>query len=187
MLVVGVVVVVASCATSARTWEERYAGMARPESWTVTHGDREVRVMVTGRVDGPLVLFVHGTLGSWGNFSSFLADPALANKARVVAMDRPGWGESGYMNLQTDLGDQAAAVAVVLRRFPENRPAIVVGHSLGGTIVARAVFGLSGVGGRSGGGFGVGGSGDREVHVVSDGGAVEDDQVGGAGAVGCGE
>ena len=130
----------AGCASNGPTMREIFAGRPEPQFHRVDFEARSLQYAITGNPSGPLVLFVHGTPGYWGNFVQFLADSELADQARVVAMDRPGWGGSGYLELETSLAVQASAVAAVLREFPDNRPAIVVGHSLGGTIAVRAAM-----------------------------------------------
>ena len=55
--------------------------------------------------------------------------------AEVVAIDRPGFGQSGPEGAVVSIGEQAAAVVA---HFPnDGRPVVLLGHSLGGPIVAR--------------------------------------------------
>jgi len=54
-----------------------------------------------------------------------------------VSIDRPGWGKSGSGQLLTSLAAQAAAVEAVIEAQKPNRGVFTIGHSLGGTIVAR--------------------------------------------------
>jgi len=90
-----------------------------------------------GHAAGPLVLFVHGSPGAWRDWSFVLADERLAGRARLVAVDRLGWGASAGGGLAPGLGEQAAALRAVLAAHPDNLPAVVVGHSLGGPVAAR--------------------------------------------------
>lgn len=100
-----------------------------------------IRYAENGTETGPLILMVHGTPGGWQNFDEFLSDEQLTKRALVISMDRLGWGGSqSGQDVVTELAKQAKAVATVLRAHPERRPAILVGHSLGGTIVAQAVL-----------------------------------------------
>ena len=87
--------------------------------------------------DKPLVIFIHGTPGSSSAFDAYLAEPALQRRAHMVAVDRPGFGQSGS-ELVTSLEGQARAIAPLLEpatldRAPDT-PVILVGHSLGGSI-----------------------------------------------------
>ncbi|GAB5562339.1 MAG: hypothetical protein SynsKO_39860 [Synoicihabitans sp.] len=110
------------------------------ERGEVEFGDGRVPFIASGEEQGALVLMVHGTPGGRENFTGFLNETRLTDRARIVAMVRPGWGGSQTLADTTRLQVQAAKVAAVLRAFPDRRPAIVVGHSLGGTIVAQSVM-----------------------------------------------
>lgn len=80
------------------------------------------------------LILVHGTPGSASGWSSYLTDPPPG--ADVVALDRPGFGDSGPDDAVSSLEAQAAAVYAL---FPtDGRRVVLVGHSLGGPIVALA-------------------------------------------------
>lgn len=129
-----------SCwATTQPSWAEGELSEAKVRE--IRWGKGVIRFAENGTMTGPLVVMVHGTPGGWDNFDGFLNDEQLTNRARVVSMDRPGWGGSKIgSSVVTNLGEQATAIAAVLRAHPDRRPAILVGHSLGGTIVAKAVL-----------------------------------------------
>ena len=97
-----------------------------------------LHVVVAGRSDpgSPRVLFVHGSPGTWEAWHEFLDDPALRERAMLLAPDRPGYGGSRRGHTEASMVGQAAALAAVLEAFP-GPPAVVVGHSLGGPIAAR--------------------------------------------------
>jgi len=99
-------------------------------------GGRALRTFETGRADGPLVLFVHGSPGAWNDFAYVMADPRLAARARLVSVDRLGWGGSAAGGLEARLREQAAALAELLRATAPG-PAVVVGHSYGGPVAAQ--------------------------------------------------
>ncbi|HEX4955466.1 MAG TPA: alpha/beta fold hydrolase [Thermoanaerobaculia bacterium] len=106
------------------------------ESHVVQLADRTIHFVVSGLDAGPRVLFVHGSPGSWRAFDSYLEDSLLAERARLIAMDRPGFGGSGRGRVEVSLSRQAAAAAAVLE-VVGGGPAIVVGHSYGGPVAAR--------------------------------------------------
>lgn len=85
----------------------------------------------------PLLLFVHGSPGSLSAFIDFLADTSLTNQALVITTDRPGFGHSNFGMAETSLKKQAATLKPILEKFKGNRPIILVGHSLGGPVIAR--------------------------------------------------
>jgi len=97
---------------------------------------RSVRYVDTGEAGKPLVVFIHGTPGSWRNFERFLAEPRLKRQARLVAVDRPGFGASAEGGVLASISGQARALEPLLDLDPERR-VILVAHSWGGPIAAR--------------------------------------------------
>lgn len=88
----------------------------------------------TGKADGRLVVFVHGTPGNARGWSDYLMQ--VPEGFHYIAIDRPGFGQSGPDEAVVSLPEQAAAVAAVIRE-QKSGPAILVGHSLGGPVVAQ--------------------------------------------------
>lgn len=86
--------------------------------------------------DRPRVLMIHGSPGTWTAWRRFLTDPELAERAALLAPDRPGFGGSGRGRAEPSLAAQAAAMAAVLDAWP-GTPAVVAGHSLGGPIAVQ--------------------------------------------------
>ena len=78
-----------------------------------------------------ILLFVHGSPGDWKAWSYYLKTPELAGFAKRIAVDRPGFGDSGRGVVVTDLRQQAA---LITKLIPDGQQAIVVGHSLGGPL-----------------------------------------------------
>lgn len=92
-----------------------------------------VSYLRAGTLAGPVLLLVHGTPGSATGWADYLVDPPPGMD--VVAIDRPGFGQSGPEGAVTGLDAQAAAVAALLPA--DGRPVVLLGHSLGGPVVAR--------------------------------------------------
>ncbi len=93
------------------------------------------------RDDGPkpLVIFVHGTPGGWHNQSSFLYNEFLRDNFHMISMDRLGHGNS-IGKIEPSLRAQAASFKALLDRDTTSNGAILVGHSLGGPIIARTAM-----------------------------------------------
>jgi pimeloyl-ACP methyl ester carboxylesterase len=85
----------------------------------------------------PTVVFIHGSPGSWDAFIGFFKDTTLYTKARLVSVDRPGYGKSDYGSPEMSLRQQAALLAPVLRTNRNPKKPVLVGHSLGGPVAAR--------------------------------------------------
>lgn len=95
-------------------------------------GADTVELALAGQAtDRPPVLLVHGSPGAWRDLRGLLTHPTLTGLTQVAAIDRPGYGGSGTTAV-TSLVEQARRIALALRQL--GRPAIVVGHSLGGPI-----------------------------------------------------
>lgn len=102
----------------------------------VSGGDGvEIAVRASGEPGTPTIVFVHGWAQSAYVWRPQFADPGLSAGRRLVAMDLRGHGrsgvpEGGYDNPRTWADDLAA----VLQRA--GTPAIVVGWSYGGLVIA---------------------------------------------------
>ena len=79
------------------------------------------------------VILVRGTPGSAAAWADYLLSPPPDVEA--LALDRPGFGRRGPQAAVTSLADQAAAVLALMP--DDGRRVVLLGHSLGGSIVAR--------------------------------------------------
>ena len=84
----------------------------------------------------PAVIFFHGAPGGWNAFIDFMSNPALLQVTRMISVDRPGYGYSGYGDPITSLQRQCELLKPILEEVRDQKT-ILVGHSLGGPIVAR--------------------------------------------------
>jgi pimeloyl-ACP methyl ester carboxylesterase len=100
-------------------------------------GNRQMRYISTGADTLPMVLFVHGAPGGLDAFKEFLTDSTLKGKAFMVSVDRAGYGYSGFGNAETSIEQQAALLKPLLELNRSGRPALLVGHSFGGPVIAK--------------------------------------------------
>lgn len=98
---------------------------------------RTQHFVATGEENSPTVVFVHGSPGSLSAFIDFLSDSLLLSRARLITIDRPGFGYSNFGQAEPSLKMQAALLQPLLELRKQNRPIILVGHSLGGPVIAR--------------------------------------------------
>ena len=98
---------------------------------------QKINYLTVGDDHSPLVVFVHGSPGSLSAFIDFMADTPLLEKAQLISVDRPGFGESNFGYAQKSVKKQAAVLKPILEKHKAHRPIILVGHSLGGPVIAR--------------------------------------------------
>jgi pimeloyl-ACP methyl ester carboxylesterase len=79
------------------------------------------------------VVYVHGTPGSAQAWANYVERPV--DHTYSIALDRPGFGQSAPTRAFTSLREQAAAVLAVMPK--DGQPVVLVGHSLGGPVVAQ--------------------------------------------------
>jgi pimeloyl-ACP methyl ester carboxylesterase len=83
--------------------------------------------------DAPAILLIHGLSGQLSHYTYGVAG-RLAERHRVVVVDRPGSGHSTRAaDTPADLSTQAASLAALIRTLGAGK-VFVVGHSLGGAI-----------------------------------------------------
>ncbi len=104
--------------------------------YTVENG-RTINYLHVGDEDLPLVIFVHGSPGSLSAFIDFMADTALLKRAQLITVDRAGFGESNFGYSEKSLEKQAQYLKPILEKYKNNKAVILVGHSLGGPVIAR--------------------------------------------------
>ena len=118
---------------SQQTVQGQAINMASVKNSANIDAKNEVVGNLKGRSVGnnTMLLFIHGSPGDWKAWSYYLKTPELAGFASRVAIDRPGFGNSGRGQVVTDLQQQGKLIAGLI---PTGEKAIVVGHSLGGPL-----------------------------------------------------
>ncbi len=101
-------------------------------------GNHSIRYFEIGRDSLPIVIFVHGALGTSRDFMKYLKDTALLNRFKMIVPDRYGHGYSDFGQTEVQLQKQAEYLLPILKKARlVGTKTILVGHSFGGTIVAR--------------------------------------------------
>lgn len=121
---------------SSRSMDDYYEGSQKPELVSFSFDDRTVNYAEAGDKTKPLVMFVHGSPGSWSAFADFLKDSVLIANFHIIAPDRPGFGYSNFGRAEPSLKKQSQFLYQILKRYPDKK-AILVGHSLGGPVIAQ--------------------------------------------------
>lgn len=112
----------------------------RPRLQRYAVGDRTIRFLESApdsSPDRPVVLFVHGAPSSLTFFNAFFQDTALIHHARLVAVDRPGYGSSDFGRVETSIVRQAQLLQPLIERYRNAPFLVLVGSSYGGSLAAR--------------------------------------------------
>jgi len=100
-------------------------------------GGRDIHyTLVYGDTSKPLAIFVHGSPGSSSSFIHFAKDTILLQSYNVLILDRPGFGYSDFGNAEPSMQKQSLILREVVNQFSYKKK-YLVGHSLGGPIIAR--------------------------------------------------
>jgi pimeloyl-ACP methyl ester carboxylesterase len=102
---------------------------------TLIDGHR-LHYAMTGSDSLPSLVFIHGSPGSWFHYMKFMWDKDMLKKFRMITIDRPGFGYSGFgdaMHLQ----EQCKLILPLLQRLKTDQPMFLCGHSYGGPMAAK--------------------------------------------------
>ncbi|MFV8337016.1 alpha/beta fold hydrolase [Flavobacterium sp. RSP29] len=103
---------------------------------TIAFEGYKIHYVETGNMQNPTLFFVHGSPGSWNAFKEYLKDTLLLKKYRMIAIDRPGFGYSDFGDAQ-NLSIQSQRISEFIKIIDNKKPLILVGHSVGGPVVAQ--------------------------------------------------
>ncbi|MEL7369734.1 MAG: alpha/beta hydrolase [Myxococcota bacterium] len=98
---------------------------------------RPLGYVASGNPEKPKVVFIHGSPGSWKAFARYLDDAELRSRAYLIAVDRPGYGESGAGDPERSVLRQAELIRQVFEIGDPRQPVILLGHSYGGPVAAQ--------------------------------------------------
>ncbi len=108
----------------------------KPQLQSYSTNGHKINYAITGYDSLPTAIFFHGAPGSWSSFKHFLKDEDLLRHVRMISVDRPGYGHSDFGTSVVSLKEQAALLKPLLQQ-QSNHPVILIGHSLGGPLIAR--------------------------------------------------
>jgi len=92
------------------------------------------------RADAPTLVLVHGFTGIKENWSPLAR--AFDGRYRLVIPDLPGWGESQRLPRENyGFLAQSERLAAFIRSVSPDKPVVLVGHSMGGGVVALVAAG----------------------------------------------
>jgi len=122
-----------------RFFEAEVKGNAALQESYLQQGGFRLRYVSAGSHSGPTIVYLHGTPGGWDNGARYLTDTGLQAVARIVSLDRPGWGGS-VLKADDELDGFAEQnrllkpLIEMLHQENNGRSIILVGHSLGASL-----------------------------------------------------
>ncbi|MEZ4827483.1 MAG: alpha/beta hydrolase [Bacteroidia bacterium] len=84
----------------------------------------------------PVIIFIHGSPGTWDAFARYFKDTTLLNHFRMYSVDRIGYGKSDH-EPESSIEMQALMIKPLLDMVPDSVPVILVTHSFGGPVGFR--------------------------------------------------
>lgn len=99
-------------------------------------GNRRMHYAVSGSDTLPMLVFIHGSPGSWDAFKIYMRDSSLLTKYRMLSIDRPGFGYSDF-GKALNMKEQTALLNTTLQKMYNGKPVILAGHSLGGPAIIK--------------------------------------------------
>ena len=125
--------------TSQKDIDKAFLGYKmKPVQHQIKGKDIMVNYAEIGSDTLPVAFFVHGSPGSWSGFMDFMKDTVLLKKVKMVSVDRIGFGESDYGYAEESLVRQAEYLKPIVLKYKQmGKKIILIGHSLGGPIIAR--------------------------------------------------
>lgn len=102
--------------------------------WKGPAGGR-IRYLTIGADSLPPVLLLHGSPGSWSVFRSHFFDSSIYKHARLIALDRPGYGYSDFGDSYVSVAAEAAYLQNFINEvIGREKPFVIVGSSYGGPV-----------------------------------------------------
>ena len=107
----------------------------------IKQDDFQLYYRATGTAETAIAVWIHGTPGGWTSSGRLLTKEDFLNQVLFASIDRPGWGGSQFISeprMVTSYVEQAKLIAPLLKELKTNdpgKPLILVGHSLGGSII----------------------------------------------------
>ncbi len=103
-----------------------------------TSHERKLRYVIIGSDSLPTLLYIHGSPSSMSLYRGRFSDKTILKTFRVLAIDRPGYGYSGFGHPEPSIQKQSEMISALLDSvYKVKHPVIVVGGSFGAPIACR--------------------------------------------------
>lgn len=102
---------------------------------------RNMRYVSIGSDTLPTLFMLHGAPSSLSIYKGYFTDTLFQRKFRMVAVDRPGYGNSGFGIPEASLEKQSAMLWPVLKSLRTNKkPLMIVAGSYGTSVACRMLM-----------------------------------------------
>lgn len=112
----------------------------------VCEGPRSrVHIVKSGPSTGTPLLLIHGSPGSWKDWSGLIEGPERLRSFRVWAVDRPGFGLSERSRFEPKYEEKVEDLVQIAEElaYASGKPLWIAGHSYGAALGARIVLEVS--------------------------------------------
>lgn len=99
--------------------------------------NRKMQLAWSGDPEKRPLVFVHGSPGDWEGWSQFLMNAELQKQFQIISVDRSGYGGSESGKTERSLARQSEDVFAALKINKSGLPAVLVGHSYGGSVIIK--------------------------------------------------
>lgn len=105
-----------------------------------TGGIRPIRYVTIGSDTLPTLFMIHGAPSSLSIYERYFIDTTFLQRFRMVAVDRPGYGYSGFGQPEPSIDKQADMLWPILQPLRNGKPLLIVGGSYGSSVACRLVM-----------------------------------------------
>lgn len=106
-------------------------------SYYISHG-RKIRYISIGNDSLPVLLMIHGAPSSLSNYRYRYRDTTMLQTFKMIAVDRPGYGYSGFGHPEPSIQNQSEMIRPLLDSLNKaHHPVIITGASFGAPIACR--------------------------------------------------
>ena len=99
---------------------------------------RRLRYVSIGNDSLPTIVFIHGSPASMSLYRGRFTDKTILKTFHILAIDRPGYGYSGFGHPDPSIQRQSEMISILLDSlYKAKHPIIVVGGSFGAPIACR--------------------------------------------------
>ena len=102
-----------------------------------TIGEQPIRYLKVGYDSLPKLICLHGSPSSLSAWRTMYTDSVFLKQYQVISIDRPGYGYSGFGQVQISLQKQVDVLQILIDSLISRKKAILLGSSYGGPVAVQ--------------------------------------------------